>query len=275
MHAATDNAFVSPGFWQPCCALWKREIVRFLRQRSRIIGALATPLIFWLIAGLGLGKSFALSGSANSMSYLEYSFPGAIAAILLFTAIFSMISIIDDRKEGFMQGVLVAPVSRIAIVFGKVMGATTLAVGQAAIFLFLGPSAGVPLTPLSFILTIGAMTLLSIAVAALGFTMAWIMESTQGFHAVMNVLLMPLLVLSSAFFHPEDAVGIVRWIILMNPMSYGTGLLRSALYLNSSRTHTVSSPSWVVELGVTLLFAVVMLLLALRVATRHSSRALQ
>src|SRR5262245_41126958 len=88
-----------------CMTLWRREMVRFIRQRSRIIGALGTPLVFWLLAGAGLGRSMRLPGS-ESMSYFEFSFPGALASILMFTAIFSTISIIDDRKEGFMHGVL-------------------------------------------------------------------------------------------------------------------------------------------------------------------------
>jgi ABC-2 type transport system permease protein len=114
------------GLMLPALSLCKRELVRFLRQRHRIIGALATPLIFWLLIGAGMGRSFAVPGSAGGSNYMEYFFPGTIVMILLFTAIFSTISIIEDRREGFLQGVLVAPVSRMAIVLGKILGGTVL-----------------------------------------------------------------------------------------------------------------------------------------------------
>jgi ABC-2 type transport system permease protein len=103
-------------------SLWRREMVRFLRQRSRVVGALGSPLIFWLLIGSGVGSSFRLSGS--DMGYMEYFFPGTVVLILLFTSIFSTISIIEDRKEGFLQAVLVAPVPRSAFVLGKLLGGT-------------------------------------------------------------------------------------------------------------------------------------------------------
>jgi ABC-2 type transport system permease protein len=113
--------------------LLHREIVRFLRQRHRIIGAFGTPLVFWFLIGSGLGKSFQVPagiGFSASSHYLSYFFPGTVALILLFTAIFSTISIIEDRKEGFLQGVLVSPSPRMALVMGKVMGGTILATAQ-------------------------------------------------------------------------------------------------------------------------------------------------
>src|SRR5690606_33095204 len=106
----------------PAWTLTRREIVRFLRQRSRVVGAVGTPLVFWLLFGGGIGQSIQAPGAGDH--YLEFSYPGAITAILVFTAIFAMISIIEDRREGFMQGVLVAPVPRVAIVLGKIGGAT-------------------------------------------------------------------------------------------------------------------------------------------------------
>src|SRR5688572_2130353 len=99
----------------PAMSLARRELVRFLRQRNRIIGALATPLVFWLLIGAGMGRSFSAAGPDGD-NYLRYFFPGTVLMILLFTAIFSTISIIEDRREGFLQGVLVAPVSKMAIV---------------------------------------------------------------------------------------------------------------------------------------------------------------
>src|ERR671923_1995413 len=118
-----------------------REIVRFVRQRSRVTGAFAQPLVFWLLLGGGLKASFRPPGLPEGTSYVEYFYPGAIALVLLFTAIFSTISVVEDRREGFLQGVLVAPVRRSTIVLGKILGGTTLAVAQAALFLLLAPLA--------------------------------------------------------------------------------------------------------------------------------------
>src|SRR3982751_4016023 len=125
------NFFLAAG------TLWQRELVRFFRQPSRVIGALGPPVLFWFLIGSGLGKSFQLpttSGPAD-VTYMQYFFPGTIALIVLFTAIFSTISIIEDRHEGFLQSVLVAPVSRGSIVLGKIAGGTTLAFLQAVLFL--------------------------------------------------------------------------------------------------------------------------------------------
>src|SRR5205085_9228694 len=122
---------------------WRREVVRFLRQRSRIVGALGTPVVFWLLLGFGVGNSFTPGGQKIAMRYQEYFFPGTVVLILLFTAIFSTISIIEDRKEGFLQAVLVAPVPRSAFVLGKLLGGTSLAFGQAVLFMLLSPLVGI------------------------------------------------------------------------------------------------------------------------------------
>ena len=127
--------------------LWQRELVRFFRQPSRVIGAIGSPAIFWLLLGSGFGQSFRPSASPLVNGYLEYFYPGTLALIVLFTAIFSTVSIIEDRHEGFLQGVLVAPVSRVDIVTGKLLGAATLATMQATIFLVAAPFAVRPLTP--------------------------------------------------------------------------------------------------------------------------------
>ena len=104
----------------PAASLTWRELQRFVRQRSRIVGALGTPIIFWVLIGAGLGRSFTTETISGGVSYLEYFFPGTLALILLFTAIFSTISVIEDRHEGFLQSVLVAPVGRMSIALGKI-----------------------------------------------------------------------------------------------------------------------------------------------------------
>ena len=263
------------GLWQPCGTLWRREMVRFLRQRSRIIGALGTPLVFWLLVGGGLKQSFRLPGVDSQMTYLEYSFPGAIVAILLFTAIFSMISIIDDRKEVFLQAVLVAPVSRASIALGKILGATTLAVGQALVFLALGRLAEIRMGALSIAAAFAIMTLVAFALAGLGFVIAWRMESTQGFHAIMNLVLMPMLVISGAFFPPGGSATWMRWIMLINPVTYGVTLLRWAMYLDSPAPHPDLGSSLAVAWVITILFAVAMFSLSMLAVRKDTARVLQ
>src|SRR4030095_12793130 len=203
---------------------------RFFRQGSRVCGAFVQPLMFWALFGSGLRASFKAPVGGGQMGYLEYFFPGTVVLILLFTAIFSTISVIEDRKEGFLQGVLVAPVPRAALVLGKVMGGTTLAVLQGTLVLALAPLAGIPLAPVSFLEGVAMQLLVAFALTALSFCIAWRMDSTQGFHAIMTVFLMPLCLLSGAFF---PAAGVPGWLgILMrvNPLSYGVAALRRILW---------------------------------------------
>jgi len=210
--------------------LWRRDIVRFLRQRSRIVGALGTPLIFWVLLGSGLGDSFTVGAlGAPAGGYLEYFYPGTLALILLFTAIFSTISVIEDRHDGFLQGVMVAPAPRIAIVLGKTLGGTTLALLQAGLFLFLAPLANTPIDLTTLPLLFLVLAVFAFALTGLGFVLAWSLDSTQGFHAIMNVLLIPMWLLSGAVFPQTGAAGWVRGVMLANPMTYGVSALRSVL----------------------------------------------
>src|SRR3954464_14175419 len=146
----------------PSLSLAHRELVRFLRQRHRIVGALATPLVFWLLIGGGMGRSLQF-GAVTGGRYIQYFFPGTLVMILLFTAIFSTISIIEDRREGFLQSVLVAPISRLSMVLGKILGGTLLAVIQGLLFLLIGLSIGIPLNAVVFAEAVGVMFLIAFA----------------------------------------------------------------------------------------------------------------
>jgi len=208
-----------------------REAIRFFRQRNRIIGALMTPLIFWLLVGYGFRSSFRLGSEANPVTSLEFLFPGAIVMILLFTSIFSNISIIEDRREGFLQSVLVAPISRFALVLGKVLGSTLIASLQGLIFLALVPLSGLSLTPGSFLLAFIVIVIISFALSGVGFLFAWRAESIQGFHVIMNLVLMPLWFLSGAFFPLYEAPVVLRSIMMINPLTYGVAALREVFYV--------------------------------------------
>lgn len=253
----------------PALTLWQREMVRFFRQRDRVIGALATPIVFWLVLGLGLGKSFSTPTAPAGHGYLEYFYAGTMVMILLFTAIFSTISVIEDRREGFLQGVLVAPVGRFAIVLGKLLGGTTLAFVQGLVFLVFAPWVGVTLTAVSVLWLVLVMLLVSFALTGLGFVIAWQLNSTQGFHAIMNLFLIPLWLLSGAVFPASGAPAWLGWVMKLNPLSYGVAAIRDGLYWGQSHSDAAGA------LGVTVGFAVVMFAASLVAARRTTAGDLQ
>jgi len=258
---------------RPALSLCHRELVRFLRQRHRIVGALATPIVFWLLIGLGMGHSFNASSLPDGSDYMRYFFPGTVVMILLFTAIFSTISIIEDRREGFLQSVLVAPISRAAIVLGKIFGGTLLAFGQGLLFLLMAPFIGVHFGLFSFALSCAFLLVVSFALTGLGFCIAWRMSSTQGFHAIMNLFLMPMWFLSGALF---PAKGALRWVMGLNPLTYGLAGLRRAMYFDDvPRLAATDLPGWIACIVVTALFAVAMFALSALIASRNVATDLQ
>ena len=270
MESANPRLVSRP--WLATAALAHREWVRFVRQRHRLFGALGQPILFWLLFGFGLGPSFRTPGDGAQPGYLEYFFPGSLVLVLLFTAIFSTISIIEDRREGFLQGVLVAPAPRWAMVLGKVLGGSLIALAQSLFFLAIGLT-----LPLSFsFASLAAVTLflslLAIALTSLGFVIAWRMDSTQGFHAVMNVFLMPMWLLSGAFF---PAAGAMRWVIAVNPLTYGVAGVRRLLYVASESTVDPQLPSLAICWTITAGFALVALAAAWRIAGSRTTGDLQ
>ena len=228
-------------------SLCRRELVRFFRQRSRVIGALGTPVVFWLLIGSGF-------------NYLGYLFPGTIIQILLFASIFSTISIIQDRNEGFLQGVLVSPVPRAAVVLGKVLGGSTIALLQGLAFLALAPTVGIRPSFPQIAAAAGVMALVAFGLTSMGVVFAWRFNSVQGFHGVMNLVLFPMWLLSGALFPTDKATAWIRGAMWVDPLTYGVAALRSVL----------GNPGMPLglSLGVTAGFAVVMFLLAAATARR-------
>lgn len=236
--------------------LAQRELVRFFRQRNRVIGALVQPIMFWALFSLGL--------RGNDLGF-AFFFPGTIAMILLFTAIFATISIIEDRREGFLQSVLVSPAPRWAMVVGKIVGGATIALLQALLFLALGAvTLGPPGSPTEVGLAVVAMAVIAVSLTGLGFFLAWRMDSTQGFHAIMSVFLFPMWLLSGSLFPPDP----VSWITLIsrfNPLTYGVALLRHYLHFGDSSIVEVL-PSLPVCWAVSIAFAVVTVALSWKIA---------
>ena len=257
----------SAGILLPAFTLWWREIVRFYRQKTRVVGVLASPLLFWVVIGSGFGTSFRSGSAQGQQHYMDYFYPGALIMIVLFTSIFAMMSLIEDRKEGFLLSVMVAPVPRSAIVLGKVMGGTTLAAAQGMIFLVFAPLAGVHLNPLQVLLVAFVVFLVSFALTALGFAIAWPMDSTQAFHGIINLFLIPLWLLSGALFPMTGASGWIRAIMYLNPLTYGVEALRALLYPDIPATFTLPE-----AIATLLLFSLVMFALAFLMANRRTTR---
>ncbi len=257
------------GLILPVMTLCWREVVRFCRQRSRLVGAFVQPLVFWLLLGGGLRASFRPPGVPPGTSYVEYVYPGIIAMVLLFTAIFATISVIEDRRMGFLQGVLVSPVSRSAIVLGQTLGATTLALVQGIIFLVLAPIAGVPLSVTSVLWMLLVMFLISFGLTSLGLVIAWRLDSTQGFHAVMNLILLPMWVLSGAFFPMTGVPSLIEWTMRVNPLTYGMAALRRCLYLGNPEA-AGHVPGLALALGITVLFGILAFIAATDAARRST-----
>ncbi|MCC6810991.1 MAG: ABC transporter permease [Deltaproteobacteria bacterium] len=234
-------------------ALFLREIKRFYRDRSRIVGTLMAPLaLFGFIAGGFAGVTI------GGVTFSRYLLPGTLALSVMMTAIFSTISIIDDRKAGFLQGVLVAPISRAALIAAKVCAGAALSLMQAALVLL-------PLSLYEGGIDIAALPLLFVALAvtgaaltALGFALAWFSDSTQGYHAMMNGLLMPMWALSGSLFPADGATPVLATIVRLNPLTPFVALLRDASSLGA----------WLAPLAWTAAFFALALL-----STRRSARA--
>ncbi len=209
--------------------LFERELLRFYRDRGRVMGAILPPIIFWFLLGTGLGTSFRLPGAAKPVDFLEYFFAGTLLLIVLFTSVFATISVIEDRREGFLQAVLVCPASRLSVVLGKVGGATAVGFLQGLAFLAFAAKAGFSPTPAGWFEAALALLLSSLGLTALGFAIAWKSQSTQGFHAVMNLFLLPLWMLSGAIFPLRSAPAWLRLVMRINPISYGVGAIQEAL----------------------------------------------
>jgi len=236
--------------------LWKRDLVRFFRQRSRVIGAFVQPLIFWAVMGSGFSSSFRIQG-AEGVDYKQYFFPGILLMVILFTSIFSTMSIIEDRREGFMQAVLAAPSSRVSVVLGKVLGGATLALIQAGAVLALAPLGGFRFADVSWPLLTAHLVLASIGLCAVGFAIAWWINSTQGYHAIMSVLLLPAWVVSGAMFPVNNGPSWMRIIAACNPLSYAASGVRRSLSGGAVAHAMESGTSTVVELAVAAALAVV------------------
>jgi ABC-2 type transport system permease protein len=239
-------------FVLPAATLWQRELVRFWRQKSRVLGVVASPLVFWLLIGYG----------SNDLARF---YSGSLVLTVMFSAIFSTISIIEDRREGFLLSMLVSPAPRTSMVLGKILGAATLAWIQGMVFLCFAPLAGVAIARLELIPVAAAIFLISFTLTGLGFVIAWKMDSTAGFHAIMNLLLVPMWMVSGSLFPMATAHGWVKAIMWINPLTYSIALLNHTLRLPNA------APGMIASLVVTAVFGLVLLLASGAMAAQKST----
>jgi ABC-2 type transport system permease protein len=241
-------------FILPAATLWQRELVRFWRQKSRVMGVVASPLVFWLFIGYG----------SNDLAKF---YSGALVLTVMFSAIFSTITIIEDRREGFLLSMLVSPAPRTSMVLGKILGSATLGWIQGMIFLLFAPLAGIGIAPGELVVLAGTIFLVSFTLTGLGFVLAWKMESTSGFHALMNLLLFPMWIVSGALFPMATAHGWIKAVMWINPLTYSISLLNHALLMPNA------TPGALTSLVVTAAFGVALLLASGVMAARKSARS--
>src|SRR5437588_3047302 len=252
--------------------IWYRDILRYWRDRWRLVASLAQPLLFLIVFGSGLSSALGrggLFGSRGGLSYVQFMYPGIIGMSILFTAIFGAMSIVWDREFGFLKEVLVAPIDRWAVAIGKALGGTTQAMIQGLILLVLAPFVGVKLSLLTVVEIVPLAAVLAFGLSAFGVMLASMMKSLQGFQVVMNFLMMPMFFLSGALFPLQGLPGWMTWLTRIDPASYGIDPLRRVVLSDSGLPksvidglaltiggHVLPIP---LEVGIMLAFGVVLL----------------
>ncbi|MGE5174537.1 MAG: ABC transporter permease [Betaproteobacteria bacterium] len=217
--------------FRPIYVICLREFKKFFREKSRLLGTLARPVLWLFVVGNGMS---ALIKPHAGFSYLQFIFPGMIGMTILFSSIFSSISIVWDREFGFMKEMLVAPISRLSIVIGKAVSGTLISVAQAVIILILVPFLGIHLTVMQFIEIVVLSVLVSFCITSLGILIAARLTSFDGFNIIMNFLVMPMLFLSGAMYPVTAMPFALRQLSLINPLTYGIDALKHVLLRNGA-----------------------------------------
>ncbi|MDP2211151.1 MAG: ABC transporter permease [Candidatus Aquicultor sp.] len=208
--------------------LWLRDITRFVRDKPRIISSSVQPLLWLFVLGLGLSTAFVRGGGDNN--YMRFIYPGIISMSVLFTSIFSAVSIIWDREFGFLKEVLVAPIPRWSVAIGRALGGSTVAVLQGTIILIVAPLVGVSFTFSQLALAFLIMFMIAFSMTSFGILIAARMHTHEGFQVVVNFILLPMFFLSGAMFPVGE--GLPSWmqaLVRINPLSYGVDALRQTL----------------------------------------------
>lgn len=241
--------------------IWLRENKRFLRYRSRILTSVVTPLLWLLIFGTGLGSAMRFGGIPGG-GYMEFIFPGIIGQTVLFTSVFSGVSVIMDRQYGFLKEILVAPISRPSIVFGKALGISTTALIQGVFLLILSFVVGIQMTPIIFLMSTVVILLIALGLAGLGLLIASFTDSMEGFNLILSFIVLPIFLLSGALFPVGGLPSWLKFAVYLDPLTYGVDALR-AIILNYSVL-----PLYV-DVSIVTLFALAMVLVSAYVFSRR------
>jgi ABC-2 type transport system permease protein len=231
-------------------SLWQRDMRTFLRQRGRILGAFAPPVLFWLLLGSGLNQTIRISDSADGLGYMALFFPGTVAMIVVFTTIFTAYSVIEDRRAGFLQGVLASPAPRLAIALGKIGGGAGVAILQGLLMLAFWPMVG-PWPGIAAMAAAAAMlAVIAVMMTCVGFALAWPMSSSAGFHAVLNLTIFPMWLMSGAVFPYGSAAGWQKIIMALNPLTYAQAAFATALHGGGGDWHGPLPAGWCAAVAV-------------------------
>ncbi|MDD5438320.1 MAG: ABC transporter permease [Patescibacteria group bacterium] len=238
--------------------LWLRQLIRYFRSKSRIIGSLAQPLLFLIALGFGFGPIYTKAGGGN---YIQFLVPGIVGMSIMFTAVFMGIEMIWDRKFGFLKETMVAPVSRFSIMLGRILGGATVATLQGVLVMIISIFVGFRLDNWFLVIpAVVVMFLIALIFTTLGTAIASIMEDMQGFQLIINFLIMPMFFLSGALFPLTGLPPAVTAIALIDPLSYGVdalrGILLGASHISMPLNIVVSLGVWAILLGIgSILFA--------------------
>jgi ABC-2 type transport system permease protein len=247
--------------------IWYRDMLRFWKDRVRLIGSIFMPLLFLFVFGGGLGSQMGMLGPGVNFS--QFLFPGIIGMTVLMNSFMSGVSVVWDREFGFLKEVLVAPISRASVAVGKTLGATTVAMIQGLIILLFAPLIGVSLTPVIVLKLLPLMFLLAFAMGSFGILLATRIRTMEAFQAIMPMLTFPMIFLSGVFFSVEQGPPWLSIISKINPATYGVTIIRQIALGDLSGTsfelslfgHSLSLWN---DVGILAAFGAVMILLAMR-----------
>ncbi len=236
-----------------------REFKRFFRQRGRLIVAVSRPLLWLFIVGAGFGQMVNISAGIN---YKQFLLPGIIGMTILFSSVFSTITVVWDREFGFLREMLVAPISRATIVMGKLLSGTALSLFQAMALLMIAPFLGLKITLVDFLIMSLLIALLSLSITAMGLFIASFLTSLEGFNVIMNFIVLPMFFLSGALYPMNALPDILHYLTLINPLSYGIDAFKHVMLTGSG----AQGGEFPLLLDVTLLciFSAIMIVLAAR-----------
>ncbi len=244
--------------FRPIYVICVREFIKFFREKSRLLGTLARPVLWLFVVGTGMS---ALIRPQAGLSYIQFIFPGMIGMTILFASIFSSISIVWDREFGFMKEMLVAPISRTSIVVGKAISGTAISVAQAVIIMVLIPFLGISITVLELIEVTALAVAVSFCITSLGILIAARLTSFDGFNIIMNFLVMPMFFLSGAMYPVASMPGVLRPLTHLNPLTYGVDSFKH-VFLRGAAPPLGPEFPLLLDLAVIVAISAVMLMLA-------------